>query len=94
MVTEIGLARLNKDGSVTIPWSIRRKYKAGERLVVLADEKRITLKRAGSVQGALLQMVQEPKTNGGIRKAGKAPVKMPKRDKMGRFLPARPTSRK
>ena len=89
MDMEIGLAKINKDGAVTIPYSIRKRFKTGEQLVVLADEKRVTLKRVSDVSSTLLAFTKEPSAKGSIRPAAKPPIKMPKRDKFGHFLPAK-----
>ena len=92
---EIGLARMNKDGSVTIPYGMRRFFKQGEPLIILADEKRVTLKRSSDVARNLLSMAQEPSAAGGVRRTARPPVKVPKRDKFGHFLPAKkPSQRK
>lgn len=89
---EIGLAKMKTDGSVTIPWGIRKYFRKGEQLVVLAEGNRVVLKRASEVQKSLLTMARDPSTKGPIRPAAKPPVKMPRRGPGGRFLPAKASS--
>ena len=89
MDMEIGLARMKTDGTVTVPWGMRRLFKKGEQLVVLADQNRVTFKKASDVSSALRHMAGEPSLAHGVRPTAKPPVKVPKRDKFGHFIAAK-----